>query len=428
MNVGIVGQVADAERLAAWLERCAAGIDGKDTHQTNLFPAFPGLDEQTTFRCRLQVGGDLTRGLSKGRFRRINALRGRDAIAAAVDLFMHEAEVLIEKTRVDVVLIIRPASLDETDDDDEDDEARDKDAPCEEGEDIAKVGVNFRDVLKARAMRLGVPLQVIRPSTWDPKRAGKRADTRRQERRDLQGEATRAWNLFTALHYKVKGKPWQLPRSGELTTCFVGVSFFQTRAGDRMHTSVAQIFNERGDGVVVRGAQAAVAKDDRQPHLSRRDSCDLLAAALERYRDEHHTSPGRVVVHKSSRFSQDEFAGFQDAAESRDLDQLELIWIQRRDGALLFRMDGEQPPLRGTFLSLDEDRHLLYTRGSVSYYRTFPGMYVPHPIGILTKLNWNQTQMDGQLSITLRTADRVGEVLRHVSPDIAAAPRYAFYM
>lgn len=31
-------------------------------------------------------------------------------------------------------------------------------------------------------------------------------------------------------------------------------------------------------------------------------------------------------------------------------------------------------------LSLDEVSHLLYTRGSVDFYETYPGMYVPVPL------------------------------------------------
>jgi hypothetical protein len=32
---------------------------------------------------------------------------------------------------------------------------------------------------------------------------------------------------------------------------------------------MAQVFNERGDGVVVRGGAVKIDKDDRQPHLTR---------------------------------------------------------------------------------------------------------------------------------------------------------------
>jgi hypothetical protein len=100
--------------------------------------------------------------------------------------------------------------------------------------------------------------------------------------RPLQDEATRAWNLHGALYYKAGGTPWRLPRqSSDLATCFIGVSFFRTTDSSELHTAVAQVFNERGDGVVVRGAAAAISKADRQPHLSSADSAQLLTDGLD---------------------------------------------------------------------------------------------------------------------------------------------------
>jgi hypothetical protein len=88
----------------------------------------------------------------------------------------------------------------------------------------------------------------------------------------------------------------------------------------------------------------------------------------------------------------------------------------------------------------------LYTSGSVPFYSTYPGMHVPHPIGIrpvttsqsprelgaeflaLTKMNWNQTRLDGRWPVTLRTANQVKAVLRFCSPTQVVATRYAHYM
>ena len=58
--------------------------------------------------------------------------------------------------------------------------------------------------------------------------------------------------------------------------------------------------------MVVRGGQARVSKDDRQVHLSLDAAQKLLEDALAQYHKEHKTSPARVVVHKSSKYSQDE--------------------------------------------------------------------------------------------------------------------------
>jgi hypothetical protein len=65
-----------------------------------------------------------------------------------------------------------------------------------------------------------------------------------------------------ALIYKAGGIPWRLLRdAAELTTCFVGISFYRTFDRSRLLTSVAQVFNERGEGVIVKGGQAQLLRD-----------------------------------------------------------------------------------------------------------------------------------------------------------------------
>ncbi len=155
--------------------------------------------------------------------------------------------------------------------------------------------------------------------------------------------------------------------------------------------------------------------------------------------------PARIVLHKTSQFSPAEVSGFQGAADDREIDFLELIWIQRRGAPHLFRT-GQLPPLRGTSVQLDPRTLLLYTRGSVPYFRTYPGLYVPQPLLLrpagdgtdlqatgtevlaLSKMNWNNAQLDERDPLTLRTAHRVGGILRHVPPDAQIATRYAYYM
>lgn len=142
---------------------------------------------------------------------------------------------------------------------------------------------------------------------------------------------------------------------------------------------VAQVFNERGDGVIVRGGPARISRHDRQPHLTAADACGLLQQTLDAYRLEHRTLPARVVLHKAS--SYDEIDGFQQAANDRNVDSLELDWVTSGEAAQLFR-PGAAPPLRGTMISLSSDEIALYTKGTVEFYSTYPGMYVPRPIGI----------------------------------------------
>jgi hypothetical protein len=175
------------------------------------------------------------------------------------------------------------------------------------------------------------------------------------------------------------------------------------------------------------------------------DAKNLLEQSLARYRSEHRTMPARVILHKTSSFSRAELEGFQAAADIERIGQLELIWIPRSDPFRLFRQ-AEHPPMRGTMVTMSDERHLLYTRGSVPLYKIYAGMYVPSVLPfrvaradssvieiatellMLTKMNWNATQLDGRVPITLRTADSIGAILKHLRPQNCPQPRYAYYM
>ena len=301
----------------------------------------------------------------------------------------------------------------------------------------------FHDLLKAEVMRVGVPIQMVRPSTYGGQ--GRKKAKSRSTSLPMQDEATRAWNIHTALYYKAGGAPWRLLRSpSDLTTCFVGISFYRSLLGDRILTSVAQVFNERGEGVIVKGAQAELDKNDKQPHLKAEDASALLKNAIQIYRKEHRTSPARLVVHKTSRLTTGELEGFEGAADDHDIETVELISVKR--SFTRFFREKTYPPLRGTFCTLQSDTGLLYLRGSVQFFETYPGMYVPRPLELgvaraetsleqigremhsLSKLNWNNTQFDGGEPITLRAARRVGDILKCVPEGGAVLPSFRFFI
>ena len=292
-------------------------------------------------------------------------------------------------------------------------------------------------------MSIGRPLQVSRPGTLGGDVQRYRLDG--TANLDMQDEASRAWNFFCALYYKAGGTPWRLVRDpAELTTCYVGIGFFQAQDGFSLQTSVAQIFNERGEGVVVRGGPATLSKDDRTPHLEQDDAAKLLIRALAIYRREHRTLPARLVCHKTSYFTEAEIAGFRDAAQQERIDAIDLLSM-RKSLTRLYRQ-GSYPPLRGTYLELDKNESLLYTNGSIDFYRSYPGLYVPRPLSLtwdavqqtplkllrevlaLTKMNWNTTVFANVEPITICAARVVGDIMRHVPSDDPLQEGYSHYM
>ena len=442
IRVGLIGPADQLGGVRAWFERCREPITAKDDKYPHLFPEFPGCDIDLGLHTTLVFSDRNTRVVSDRDLRAIATATRARALQTAVDRYAEEITALADENRVDVLIVARPEQLIDTTSraatrTTKQDAAAD--APEESGSDPALPRfANFHDVLKARVLQIRQPIQIIRRSTWDE-------STPPATGRSRQDEASRAWNLHVALYYKAGGVPWRLPRnSTDLTTCYVGVAFYRN-GDDALDTSVAQVFNERGDGVIVRGGPARVSRDDLQPHLTEQDAHALLLNALGTYHREHRTLPARLVLHKTSSFTAAEIGGFQAAGDERSLDTLEMSWITSSEGARLFR-PGAAPPLRGTMLALSDQEIVLYTKGSIEFYSTYPGMYVPQPIGIrparpihsardtgcetltLTKMNWNQTRLDGRDPVTIRTANQVKAILRFCTPDQAIATRYANYM
>ena len=435
IRLGLVGPREYLDGVRRWIDRCRQPIAAKGEKYPHLFPPFPGCDTDTGLYTTMTFADRDCREVPGRSLQRAGTLPGELAVTATVEAYLEEIEAIAEENRVDVIIVARPDTLDDV----HLAAQTQSNAQTVPRTAASHVFANFHDLLKARALYLGKPLQLLRRSTWDesaPNPSG----------RSRQDEASRAWNVHIALYYKAGGIPWRLRRaSADLSTCYVGVSFYRSALDGSLDTAVAHIFNERGDGVIVRGGAAQVSREDRQPHLLEEDANKLLLNALSVYKREHRTMPARLVLHKSSRFTAAEVDGFVGAAEDRDLHALDLIWITNSEEATVMR-PGIAPPLRGTLMTLGPKEHVLYTKGSVDFYSTYPGSYVPRPVGFrperasvsprelgselmaLSKMNWNQSRLDGRNPITLQTADQVKQILRFCDPEREIATRYAQYM
>ena len=455
IKIGIIGTLDLIDGFLAWLDKCGDGVDAKESNKPNLFPRFPGFGEDSPFNACWTCDARSRRGLSSGDIAGLERLgTAGDIVKGAVHLYLAEINYLVNETKPDVIFCIVPDEL--SDQLDRAAELAKPEPRRTDHEDDSTSGNTYRHdfhhCLKAEAMRYQAPIQLALPSTFDMGTRGKstrkKRPKRRRKLRQLQDSATRAWNLFTAMYYKAGGVPWRLVReASDFATCYVGVSFYRSLDEQTVMTSIAQVFNERGEGIVVRGGQARLSKRDRTPHLTSEDSATILVQALQRYRDEHKNMPARVVLHKSSYFSPDEVDGFRGALQQERVAMADMLSL-RPSHIRLFRK-GQYPVLRGTHMPLGPTTHLLYTRGSVPFFETYPGMYVPRAIQIeldateqspdmlcrevlaLTKMNWNSTEFDMRYPVTMHAARRVGDIMKYVpldAPSDRIARRYSFYM
>ena len=436
ITLGFVGKSESIEKIEQWLEKSRSHISGKEGKSLeNLFLNFPGFNEKVGFKSQIVYDNSHQRAIKNSDFKDILQMTSNlaERIELVVELYISQIKYLATNKSPQVILCIldkkiMSAITDEKAVDVEKIEVDDK----EKDEDTIELEQNFRRLLKAKAMQYRVPIQLCRDGIASPNRS-------------MQDSATIAWNFFTALYYKASGTPWALVRKDfSETTCYAGVSFFRSRDRKSLQTSIAQIFNEQGNGVILRGEEIKVDKNDRVPHLSEEQAYNLLKQSLAEYYESVRINPKRLVLHKTSNFSPDEIYGFKQAAKERGIYGIDLVAIQPSP-IRLFRTK-EYPPLRGTHLELEEDRHLLYTRGSVPYYETYTGMYIPSPIEVrlfeydespnliceeilgLTKMNWNNTQFDRKFPITIECARNVGDILKYLGPDDHMELKYSFYM
>ena len=329
IRVGIVGDTETVEGTVKWIEQCRHGIDAKSSRQPNLFPPFTGLGTEGPFRCEFALPSELQAVIPPREIMRLVAAEG-DATDAIVEALLSRIRVLAEgNAPPDVILCALPLTV----------IAKTANAVAPGGTDD---DANLRGQLKAACMELRIPIQLLWPTTYDPSISIPRK-LKLTSDRAVQDDATRAWNFFTALYYKANGLPWRLVRDSRLLrTSYVGISFYRSRDGEKLFTSTAQMFDERGEGLILRGGRVVQSKDDRVPHLPADDAFSLLDRSLKVYRDTHGQFPARVVLHKTSTFDDAECDGFSRALEASNIDYADFMSISKTTTRLL--RTGAYPP------------------------------------------------------------------------------------
>lgn len=329
---------------------------------------------------------------------------------------------------------------------------KEKDAPAlavqptlfgldEHDAEVYKYRKDFRRQLKARLLQQRIVTQIIRETTLTPEEFV-RSDGK-TPLRSLEDPATVAWKLSTGAYYKNGGRPWQLAdiRPG---VCYVGLVYKQQpKDGDiRWACCAAQMFLSDGEGVVFRGALGPWYQPEiKQYHLDHDAAANLVETVLSEYRRLHAgNSPDELFIHAKSSFSEDEWHGFEDAANEKTnifAVQIADAWDQLK----LFR-PGSYPVIRGTALPLGKRSAYLWTSGYVPRLDTYMGPDTPNPLYVsirhgdakletvlsdvmaLTKINFNTCLFNDRSPVTIRFADAIGDIL--VAAPIESEPILPF--
>lgn len=301
---------------------------------------------------------------------------------------------------------------------------------------------NFHHQLKAQLLQKEVVIQVIRETTINP---SLELDHFGNPKRSLQEPAKIAWNFSTTLYFKgARQQPWQLANVRS-HVCYVGLVFkadpSPAERGDAC--CAAQMFLNSGNGVVFRSALGPwYSEESREWHLKRDAAKALIDEVVAAYRKDHdNTPPAELFIHGRQRFTAEEWDGFSAAVPKET--KLVGVRIRPTQELRLFRPSADVPVLRGSAVTLSERNGYLWTTGYVPRLRTYPGFETPKPVLIdinkgegdmltvmrdvlaLTKVNYNCCDYASGLPVTLKFADRVGEILT-ASPHAANAPPQPF--
>ena len=416
-TVGFIGPAQTVDDVRSWLARAATGLPGNDKH-----PAFPGYATDRGFFADLDVSNGPVQSITQNELTALlEEKRGRVRFEVAQELLESKLRLLAEQDRPpDLVVLTLPKDL----------YLRVRVADYRE-RGLGPVHRDQRRAFKSAAMRYRIPTQIIRASTIDGT--------------DTTHPSKIAWNLLTALYFKAGGVPWA-PHGLAPGTCYLGVSFFRPLGKpDRVQASLVQAFDERGEGLVLRGHDFEwdPRQQGRSPHLSAEQAERLVAMALDRYKAEVKQTPRRVVVHKSSRFWPQEREGFRAALAG--VSQYDLVALTPQSDLRLLTT-ATYPPLRSTRFSVGDEDYL-YTTGYIASLNEYHAMGTPAPLQIadhvgqdtvrdellrevlaLSKMNWNAANFAGLLPITLRFSELVGEILREIPEDREPLPQFKFYM
>ncbi len=290
-----------------------------------------------------------------------------------------------------------------------------------------KYDAHFHNQLKSKILKHEIPTQIIRESTIDWKNKKKSNGAYLRDFSKIEGHL--AWSLSTAAFFKAGGRPWKLSdaRKG---VCYIGLVYKKDdRSGDsRNACCAAQMFLDSGDGTVFKGAVGPWYNlRNKEFHLSKTQAKELIAIAIESYKEKEGDYPNELFIHARTRFNWEEWEGFTEAVPKET--KLVGISIDEKKPLKVYRDNSNYAVMRGLAYIQDERAAYLWTKGYVPRLGTSLAMEIPNPLYIeisrgeadietvlkdilaLTKLNYNACVFGDGIPVTLRFADTIGDIL-----------------
>ena len=295
---------------------------------------------------------------------------------------------------------------------------------------------NYADIkaLRFRYIRKTIRIQLIKRSTLE---------------KALKNPTTLEFTLFnigTATYAKMGGIPWIIDQQLIPAGIFVGIAFTKpkieksnNRHKELFYYGILAVYNKFGKYIDMSARAITVEFDKysrtRGLYIPKSDMTIMINQIISEYR------PPVLIVHKSARFHKDEIEAIRHVLENREI-RYALIHVESSNP---YRGYGEEEHngtvVRGDLILDNEfkNRAILFTTGCIQSEqkilpRSKPG--TPRPIELeiaenttpfsprdcaeqvlgLTKLDWNTTDVEVRIPITLKYARRIATLIPYLAP------------
>ena len=294
IRIGIIGSGNTITLTKKLLEKLSEEIKSNSTNKW-LYPDFPGFNNKTSINCSFFISDNWQETIKEYDINTVcNIENVNQRISKGVNLFRDKiSSISLDDNRPDVIICAIPSLIDDycgistktrgakrpkfTELEKKIFELKkqnqsfldDWGVTIDEGFDKNDIDFDFRNALKGKIMRYGIPIQIIRESTLNSILEFNDITKTTQE------PSAFAWNFSMGLYYKSNGKPWRLAKLRQ-DTCYVGISFYHNllNPNNDIQTSMAQVFTHNGEGIVLRGSDVIIDLH-KEPHLSEEQSRDL---------------------------------------------------------------------------------------------------------------------------------------------------------
>ncbi|MFX1286891.1 MAG: hypothetical protein ACFFB5_24875 [Promethearchaeota archaeon] len=439
LTAGVISSNKSLELLNDWLERLSYRIEGREIPDSNVRGIdFPGISDKSPLRYKIKISNEAIEIISNKELS--NALSAPNRYIRILNMYKLYEQKFVDISGVhtpDIMLI----PIDQTVMDKCKDKMLKQDKIIYEKRSFDKSKISydvplfdFHHAIKVIAFKYGMVSQMIRPKTL------KFAD-------ELQDPATIAWNFSGASYYKGTGIPWKLGEMDE-NTCYVGISFYQEISKEEkvMRTSMAHVYLSTGESQIIRGKSFRWGRDkDLSPSLTSDHASYIVEKVLSLYKRQKNKKPRRLVIHKSSEFTEEEKSGFN--ARTSDIEVVDYVHIGRVTDIRAYPDGFSYPAIRGTMFGKN-NKWFLFTTGYIPSLGTYPGATIPEPLTIdiarldstpyqickdimaLTKLDWNTADFCRREPVTISVSRKVGNILAEMRDnDVDNPPEgYRYYM